>query len=359
MVNPTNTERISGVEHRLNVLDNTVEALVNGMEGLEGRVLKIENCIADIEKGMTANHNELMSILRRQGAAENAQSGIRTTVVKEEQEFPSQVLPETPSKASKDEAVRLSISDKMKIWERKMTQNKVSAAGDYNFPSARQDFHRLHEKFPLTDDIEREMSLLSFDKAALKIANDTSREFPSITCSELWNILEDKLFNETQKKSKNTAFLNMKWDEKRESTSQFGERVNVLGTSLGLDKDMIQATFIKGLPNRLQSYAYTIQGGFDELVAAMTHISANQTRSEAVREVVETSMGSAVKSDISHQQSKKSTYRCFRCNDIGHMSWEKDKCKAYTSRLTKSGHMNNGQLSGNWNGRGPQQSMRD
>lgn len=47
--------------------------------------------------------------------------------------------------------------------------------------------------------------------------------------------------------------------------------MKILSTSLGYGKGMIPASFIRGLPKRLQPYAYTAQGGLDELVSAILH----------------------------------------------------------------------------------------
>ena len=112
------------------------------------------------------------------------------------------------------ETIKLSISDRIKIWQRKMSLNKVSGAGDFNFPAAKQDFLRLNSKFPMPDDLEREMAMLAFERAALKIANNVCRENSDSNSIALWDHLEAHLFNSTQQKAQNSTFLTMRWDEK-------------------------------------------------------------------------------------------------------------------------------------------------
>lgn len=54
-----------------------------------------------------------------------------------------------------------------------------------------------------------------------------------------------------------------------------------------MGKDIIIETFIKEIPNRLKSYGYTAQGGFEELLSVMEHISKTHKASEIFREVKE------------------------------------------------------------------------
>lgn len=72
-------------------------------------------------------------------------------------------------------AQELSISDKLKIWQSKMAQNKVFGTGTVNFPVAKQNCKRLHRKFGLPDDLEQVMSMVAFEGSALEIAKLLSR----------------------------------------------------------------------------------------------------------------------------------------------------------------------------------------
>lgn len=53
--------------------------------------------------------------------------------------------------------------------------------GDCTFPAVKQDLLQLHNKFPLYDDVEQEMSMLEIDKSALTISNGVARYNPNAT----------------------------------------------------------------------------------------------------------------------------------------------------------------------------------
>ena len=250
--------------------------------------------------------------------------------------------------------VNLSIADRMKIWQRKLSQRKIISVGDPAFPTAKEDFFRLHAKFPLPDELEAELSLLSFGDAATDIVNAVCRKNPNKSAAELWESFEQKLFNETQRRSQNTSFLNFKLDERTETVAKLGEIVQLLGSSLAISKDMIQATFIQGLPKGLQVFAYTNRGSFDELVSAIDHISTTQRRPENVRETREEAGAGPSATPGSSDQSwrassspvparhadKEKNNRfpdmiCHRCREKGHVSWQRHLCKKYLDDLAK------------------------
>ena len=75
---------------------------------------------------------------------------------------------------------------------------------------------------------------MAFQGPALVIANRVQREHPDVTVTNFIELLESKLFNNTQKKSRNSSFLSSQWDERTESIQQFGERVEAMGMSLDM-----------------------------------------------------------------------------------------------------------------------------
>ena len=79
------------------------------------------------------------------------------------------------------------VSEKLKIWQRTMSLNGVRTKGDPNFSAAWHDFIRMHGKFPLSDDVERELLVLAFQGGALKLASTVNRENPAISAVELWD----------------------------------------------------------------------------------------------------------------------------------------------------------------------------
>jgi len=76
-----------------------------------------------------------------------------------------------------------------------------------------------------------------------------------------------------------------------DTVAQFAKRVNSASMGLMISPELIRAAFIKGLPTRLQTYAYGINGTYDDLVGAVGNISGILNRSlrtgESIREVRE------------------------------------------------------------------------
>lgn len=69
-----------------------------------------------------------------------------------------------------------------------------------------------------------------------------------------------------------------------EQISQLGELMKVWGTSLEYRSNIIQTTFIKGLPSRLHLSAYTTQEGLDELVSTIFQMVYIQKRNRMRRQ---------------------------------------------------------------------------
>lgn len=356
----TNTERIKHLEDEFAEIKTAIRNVTNDMASVNSRMDLLDVSIGKLQEEGSANHVELidklnslatekvgnqsadaaglMEVKQKKTSDSTKEKGIHMACSDAMGKEKSSENHAEDSSVATAVAAKLSVSDRMKIWQRKMDHNKVLSVGDFNFPAAKQDFLRLHKKFGLSDDIERELSMLAFDKAALKIANGVSRENPAVSAVELWELFEACLFNETQRKSQHSSFLSLKWNERNETVDKFGERVHVLGTSLGYGMDLIQATFIKGLPQRLQTYAFTTQGGFDELVSAMMHVAETQKQAEKFREINEEGrkvVAKVVDSSKPNRADKADRYanmKCFTCGEFGHVSWQKEKCPGFPKK---------------------------
>jgi len=97
-------------------------------------------------------------------------------------------------------------------------------------------------------------------------------------------------YNESQKRTQNAAFLQMSRNERKDTVAQCAERVNSASMGLMISPELIRATFIKGLPTRLQAYNYGINGTYDDLVGAVGNISGILNRSLAFGRFARTSM---------------------------------------------------------------------
>jgi len=232
----------------------------------------------------------------------------------------------------------ISLPSKIKIWQNTMGLNKVSRKGDVSFPAAKQDYQRLHEQFKLPDHIEKELIMQSFEKAALKVANQVMREFPDFNVSALWEQLEARLYNDSQRRAQTSSFLQLQWNEKRDTLGYFAETVHSQGLSMGVDKDLIRATFIKGLPLRLQTFAYGINGTYDDVVSAIANIAGtlgrNNRNQEQVRVVQETVLREKDTDGTETRSSGRShgitdwkrNRRCYACGELGHIAKD-PQCK--------------------------------
>lgn len=101
-----------------------------------------------------------------------------------------------------------------------------------------------------------------------------------------------------------------------------GERVPVLGTSLGLGPCLIQAALMKTLPQRMRPYAHASKGGIDELVAVMQDISVVLKTIEHVKEIREP-LGGSEPPDMG-KNLEYSKMKCFTCGNIGYAPWQKE-----------------------------------
>jgi len=350
---PTHTERISELERILQkVQADTEEALDKFRDAQAEFSIKasvIDSKVDRLEAGMEAVR-DILEDMRRGHASEVAMeqgavgdSGWETAALTSHNDgvnIGAGVSVEPGEIGGKS---TYSISERIKVWQRTMGLNKVARKGDCNFPAAKQDYLRLHKMFELPPEMEREMVMLSFEKTALKVANQVVRENDSASMEMLWEALESRLYNDSQKRAQNTAYLLLRWNEKRDTLQYFSDQVLTQGQALNLDEELIRATFIGGLPSKLQSHAYGIIGTYDDMVAAVANIHRSmgklQRSSESVSEVREVSAEVAnevlrakdVSSSVQNPSSSTSNdwkkgRRCYVCGELGHIARETDKC---------------------------------
>jgi len=158
------------------------------------------------------------------------------------------------------------------------------------------------------------------------------REYPDVSVKVLWELLEERLYNESQRRAQKTAFLQLQWNDKKDKLNYFADVFHSQGLSLGVNKDMIRTRFIKGLPVSLQTFAYGISGSYEEVVSAVSNISGTLSRTgrhnEVVREVIEDApvQGSTVSKQAPAALTTeavsewKKNRRCYACEEVGHIA---------------------------------------
>ena len=229
--------------------------------------------------------------------------------------------PAIPFETSRSAALNsFSVSDKMKIWKRGISFNAVESQGDPKFVAVKEDFKRLHQRFGLPDELEKEMIKLAFKKGALSIANEVCRDKDSLSALLLWDVLEDRLYNGDRRRAQNASFLKQSFNETTESVQAYAEKIHLLGSSFQIDSDLITARFIEGLPRYLQEHAYGVNGTFDEIVSAVRNIAV----SKGVRERVKVVEESGVAPD-----GLKSKCLCYRSGKPGHFARDTSKCEQH------------------------------
>ena len=96
----------------------------------------------------------------------------------------------------------------------------------------------------------------------------------------------EQLYNSSQIRAQKSCFLHIKWHTKKETLPQFGENVQSQGLSLGVDNGLISATFINGLPVKLQTFAHTSTGSYDDVVNAVDNVSKSMRKGNRSDETI-------------------------------------------------------------------------
>lgn len=173
-----------------------------------------------------------------------------------------------------------------------LRNTRVSKVPDFKFETAYMTWHRLLADVPVPVDRQRALMALAFEGVALKIFEQTAlisvrnRESPE----QLWQRLREKLCNKSHIISLRSQFMNIRWNEKRESIAQYSTRLRNMAMNLPdeISDDMMTNMFIQGLPNKLRMTSLTVQGSFDEVVSRISLIANEMGRErEAVRAVAE------------------------------------------------------------------------
>jgi len=334
----TNTEKIAALQGSMEDVERSQEEIEANLRDVRDQQEGLSNVLAELK----GQHEDHMAAMDQRFTALETSIRDLTGQLSDANATASAVAKESREGRYRS-AGTYTISEKIKVWQRTMVLNKVSYKGHYNFPAARQDYIRLHKRFSLPQEMELEMIMLAFEKSALTVANEVVRNNTELSIQAIWDELENCLYNESQKRTQNAAFLQMAWNERKDTVCQFAEKVNSSGLALKINPDLIRATFIRGLPVRLQTYAYGIHGTYDDLVGSIANIANTMNRSQKTSELVrevkepiaepqgasddkakETSVG-AYKPRLPYEDWKK-TAICRVCGEMGHLAREKSLC---------------------------------
>jgi hypothetical protein len=100
----------------------------------------------------------------------------------------------------------ITVSSAHKLCARELEADRVSRIGDFRFRVARMTWRRLFQDFPVRSEMLRRLVGLAFSGAAKKIYEEVSASNLSATSDELWDLMEAKVYNVSQKRNQRASF---------------------------------------------------------------------------------------------------------------------------------------------------------
>lgn len=210
-----------------------------------------------------------------------------------------------------------------KIYQKGMQTIRCRRIGDGSFFIAKRSWNRLTKDFPTTDAGKKRLLPLAFDGDARLVYEEIAGVHPDSNCEEFWTMLGKRLCNDIHQSALRDRFLEMTWNEKRETFEKFAWRLR--STSLLLpevvDDGLLLNRLKNGLPNRLQDQAKLVAGTFDEVVSRVSSLSSAQiNRIEKVREVREEGIAKVGEDSNLLSANRFAHARCHYCQNLGHIS---------------------------------------
>jgi hypothetical protein len=189
-------------------------------EALRGEVSKMRDSTNDVGASGHEMSNEADSSQRLPLPKEIRHGNVRS----------SQVETGVQRHALDDSCITVSTAHK--LYYREFESDRVTGIGDYKFPTARMTWKRLVQDFPVRPDYLRRLVGVDFGGPAKKIYEELSSRNLNADADELWELLEQKLYNVSQQRGQRASFYSASWKEKMESIEQYGSRLATSALSL-------------------------------------------------------------------------------------------------------------------------------
>lgn len=104
-----------------------------------------------------------------------------------------------------------------KIYRSAFDSCRCKKIGDGSFFDAKRTWNRLLKDFPITVPAERRILSNAFEKDAQRVFEEVASTNTEATATELGDLLEVRLCNQTHRSALQDNLFNMKWDGRKES----------------------------------------------------------------------------------------------------------------------------------------------
>ena len=287
---------------------------------LEDQVAEMRETVTNLDMGVARIFQQMDELIN---------------TVKELKESNKRVKIEVPSQASSSRQIRnayepesrpewytgYDLKSIRKLYSDSLRNTRVSKVPDFKFETAFMTWKRLLRDTPVPEEYRRALMALAFEGVALKIFEEAAMEAAEKgeTSDQLWEKLRERICNSSHIISLRSQIMNVKYDERRESISQYATRLRTMSLNLPerMSKDMLTNLFVQGLPNKLKLMALTVQGSYDEVVSRTALIHYQMKLREAIRPI-----GEEKDKKTSMEKARDEWMRnrtCFYCHEKGHV----------------------------------------
>ncbi len=258
-----------------------IEQMTASVSNIADRLNDVTDAIFEIQETSLALQNasqRTLQILEADSPPGAQADASQTSPVMRPPPVPQSPAPaiDAPSVATGRTATSYDLRLVHRIYGDSLHNIRVSKIPDYKFETAYMTWTRLINDVPVDAVHHRALMSLAFEGVALRAFEEIAAANPIATSEELWTLLRQRLCNESQIMSLRSSFMNMKWNEKKESVQAYATRLRNTAMNLpeAISEDMMVSRFTQRLPTRLRLSALGVQGAFDEVVSRVTLIAA-------------------------------------------------------------------------------------
>ncbi len=173
----------------------------------------------------------------------------------------------------------------------------------------------------------------AFEVDARMVFEEVANNNVDATGEELWGMLQLPLCNKVHQAALQDKFMEMRWNERRESFATFAQRLRSASLALpgGVCEEVLLNRLKAGVPTRLKDQAHLISEDFDVVVSKLSRLSSAAQTREAVREVKEDAPPGPAPTSPRQILGQFAHSTCHYCGLKGHISRYCEKKKLIAS----------------------------